>query len=132
MALFKRVVVWVLQILLMIVMVGPGIQKFTAPIWQRMFRAWGYPEHFYLVIGAVEVVCGLGLLVPRIASASAIVLMAVMAGAAVTRLMNGGSGVGELVFFTLLGVVAYVRWPGVLGLLRPAHRPEQPRAVRPV
>jgi uncharacterized membrane protein YphA (DoxX/SURF4 family) len=111
------IVTWLLQVLLFMVMMGPGVQKFTSPVWERMFRAWGYPDHFYLVIGAIEVLAGLGLLVPRLASASALTLMTVMAGAAVTQMMNGRSGVGELVFLTLLGCVAYSRWPGILARL---------------
>jgi putative oxidoreductase len=102
---------WLLQLLLAIVMVGPGSQKFTSPTWERMFRSWGYPDGFYLVIGAVEVVAGIGLLIPRVASASAITLAIVMAGAAATQIMRGGrNGIGELVFMCLLLVVAAVRW----------------------
>ena len=110
-----------LQVLLAVAMAGPGSQKFTSPTWQRMFRVWGYPEGFYLVIGAIEVVAAIGLLVPRFASASAITLMAVMAGAAVTQLMNGRNGVGELVLLGLLACVTYARWPGVLARLLPAQ-----------
>ena len=76
----KIVALWAIQALMALVMVGPGVQKFTSPVWQRMFRVWGYPDHFYLVIGAIEVVAGLGLLVPRIATPSALVLMCVMVG----------------------------------------------------
>lgn len=102
---------WLLQVLLAILMVGPGSQKFTGPTWERMFRTWGYPDGFYLVIGAVEVVAGVGLLIPRVASASAITLAIVMAGAAATQIMRGGrNGIGELVFMCLLLVIAVVRW----------------------
>lgn len=111
----KWIAVWVLQILLALVMVGPGLQKFTSPAWERMFRRWGYPEYFYLVVGTVEVVAGLALLVPRVASAGAIVLIPVMVAAAITQITRGGrNGVGELVFAALLAVVAWARWPGVL------------------
>ncbi len=116
------IVTWLLQVLLFVVMLGPGVQKFTSPVWQRMFRAWGYPEHFYLVIGAIEVLAGIGLLVPRLASAAALTLMGVMAGAAVTQMLNGRSGVGELVFLALLGCVAYSRWPGILAKLLARRR----------
>ena len=117
----KTIGTWLLQIVLAVLMVGPGLQKFTSPVWQRMFRTWGYPDHFYLVIGAIEVVAGIGLLVPKVASASAIVLMVVMAGAAVTQITRGGrNGVGELVFVTLLGVVALVRWRHAWWPRRPA------------
>jgi uncharacterized membrane protein YphA (DoxX/SURF4 family) len=102
---------WLLTILLAVVMIGPGSQKFTSPTWERMFRTWGYPDGFYLVIGAVEVVAGLGLLVPKLASYNAIVLAIVMLGAAATQVLRGGrNGVGEIVFALLLGLLAYVRW----------------------
>src|SRR5918995_2390808 len=98
--------VWVLQGLMALAMTGSGIQKFTSPAWERMFRVWGYPDHFYVVIGVVESVCGLALLVPRVATPAALVLMVVMAGAAITRLTHGADGVGELVFFSVLAIVA--------------------------
>lgn len=126
MARLKTIGLWILTLPLVLVMVGPGSQKFTSPTWERMFRTWGYPDGFYLVIGAIEVVGGLALLVPRLASAAAIVLAVVMVGAAVTQITVGGrNGVGELVFATLLCVVAYGRWPGVLANLLP-------RAATPV
>ena len=102
--------VWLLQALMALAMAGSGIQKFTSPAWERMFRVWGYPDHFYLVIGAIETICGLALLVPRTATPAALTLMVVMAGAAVTQATRGGrSIVGELVFFSVLGVIAFAR-----------------------
>ena len=102
---------WLLSILLAVLMAGPGSQKFTGSTWQRMFRQWGYPEGFYLVIGAVEVVGGLGLLIPRTASYSAIVLAIVMFGAAATHVVHADrSPTGELVFASMLLGLAYIRW----------------------
>ena len=100
---------WLLQVLLAVAMIGPGIQKFTSPVWQRMFRIWGFPDHFYLVIGAIEVIAGAGLLIPRAAAPSAVMLMMVMLGAFFTQITHGRNGVGEIVFFLLLGIVAYLR-----------------------
>ena len=108
------VALWVLQLAMAVLMVGPGVQKFTGPTWRRMFHAWGYPDGFYLVIGAIEVVAGVLLLVPRVASAAAVVLMMVMAGAAITQMRHGRDGIGELVFCAALAVIAYGRWPGIL------------------
>jgi uncharacterized membrane protein YphA (DoxX/SURF4 family) len=106
------VMLWIVSGLLAVVMVGPGLQKFTSPVWERMFRAWGYPDEFYLVIGAIEVIGGVGLLIPRVASYSAATLSVVMAGAAITQITQGGrSGVGEIVFAALLAVIAFVRRP---------------------
>lgn len=122
------VVLWIVSALLAVAMVGPGMQKFTSPTWERMFRTWGYPDGFYLVIGAIEVVAGIGLLIPRVASYCAASLSAVMIGAAVTQIMQGGrNGVGEIVFATLLAIVAYARRPAVARsnpLGRTAGKPE--------
>ena len=109
MAKAKMAGTWLLQVLLAVAMVGPGVQKFTSPVWQRMFRTWGFPDHFYLVIGVIEVVAGAGLLVPRAAAPSAVLLMMVMLGAFFTQVTHGRTGVGEIVFFVLLGVIAYLR-----------------------
>jgi uncharacterized membrane protein YphA (DoxX/SURF4 family) len=111
MARVTTVLLWVVQIFLAIVMVGPGLQKFTSPTWERMFRTWGFPDHFYLVIGAIEVVAGACLLIPRLAAYGAAVLVPVMIGAGFTQLLRGGrSGVGEFVFAALLALIAWARW----------------------
>jgi putative oxidoreductase len=118
---------WLLTILMAVLMVGPGSQKFTGNTWARMFREWGYPDGFYLVIGAIEVIGGIALLVPRFASASAIVLMCVMIGAAATQVWNGSrNGVGEIVFALLLGVLAWIRWRD---RMRVASSPPAPAAA---
>ena len=111
---------WLLQLLLAVLMAGPGSDKFRSPTWERMFRVWGYPDGFYLVIGAVEVVGGICLLIPKLASYSALMLAVVMAGAAATQIFRGGrNGVGELVFMSLLLVIAALRWRDRLRITRP-------------
>ena len=115
---------WILTILLAVLMVGPGSQKFLGPTWERMFRAWGYPDGFYLVIGAVEVVAGIGLLIPRVASYCATVLAIVMVGASATHVVHGDrDGVGELVFAALLALIAVIRWRDRLRFGRPTPVP---------
>jgi putative oxidoreductase len=112
---------WILTLLLAVVMIGPGSQKFTSPTWQRMFRTWGYPDGFYLVIGAIEVIGGIGLLIPRIASYCAITLSIVMLGASATQILRGGrNGVGEIVFALLLAAIAWIRWRDRLRVAKPA------------
>jgi putative oxidoreductase len=106
------VALWIVSALLAVVMAGSGVEKFTNPGWERMFRVWGYPEGFYLVIGAIEVVGGIGLLIPRVAAYSAPTLSVVMIAAAITQITQGGrSGVGEIVFATLLAIIAFARRP---------------------
>ena len=105
------VAIWMLSAFLTLVMVGSGAEKFLKPAWERMFRVWGYPDHFYIVVGVVEIAAGVALLVPRIASGAAMSLAVVMIGAAYTQLTHHGSGVGELMLMTFCAVVAYARWP---------------------
>ena len=113
---------WILTLLLAAAMVGPGVQKFTRPTWQRMFRTWGYPDGFYLVIGAIEVIGGIGLLIPRIASYCAITLSIVMLGASATQVLRGGrNGVGEIVLALLLAAIAWIRWRDRLRAAPPAN-----------
>ena len=115
---------WLLALLLAVLMVGPGSQKFTSLVWERMFRTWGYPDGFYLVIGAIEVIAGIGLLIPKVASASALALAVVMAGAAATHIWHGDrSGIGEIVFMLLLLGIAAIRWRDRLRLTAPASTP---------
>jgi putative oxidoreductase len=120
MTMIKTIALWLVSGLMALMMTGSGVAKFMEASWQRMFRAWGYPEHFYLVIGAIEAIGGLGLLVPKTATPSALILMVVMIGAAITRMLHGGSGIGELVFCALLGIIAFARWPAWLRFHRRA------------
>jgi uncharacterized membrane protein YphA (DoxX/SURF4 family) len=103
---------WVLQILMALMFVLVGIGKFADPSWARKFAHWGYPDGFYMVIGAIEALAGLALLVPRLASYAAFVLMSVMVGAVTTHAVwHEGAQVGRPVpFLVLVGVVAWLRW----------------------
>jgi uncharacterized membrane protein YphA (DoxX/SURF4 family) len=50
---------------------------------------WGYPAASRYAIGGIEILAGLGLLVPPLRRYAAIALMFVMAGALVTHLIHG-------------------------------------------
>jgi len=111
-----RVALWVCQAALALMFLAAGGAKFGSPTWPRMFERWGYPDHFYLVVGAVEVVAGLALLVPRLASPSSLVLIVIMIGAGATHVMHGEQHrlPQILVMSLLLGAVAYGRWSQAL------------------
>ena len=117
MKLIARGALWLCQAALALMFVGAGARKFTGPMWARMFERWGYPNHFYLVIGALEVVGALALLVPRTASPAALLLIVIMIGAGFTHaLHNEMERLPQvLVMSALLGVVAYARWPDMIG-----------------
>ncbi len=108
----RIVVLWVCQVALALMFLGAGIRKFTSPMWARMFARWGYPDDFYLVIGALEVAGALALLVPRTAAPAAIVLIVIMIGAGVTHALHGEwQRLPQIaVMSALLVAVMYGRW----------------------
>jgi uncharacterized membrane protein YphA (DoxX/SURF4 family) len=107
----KSVAVWVVQILLALLFALQGIIKLTsAPAWVARFKAWGYPDHFYLAVGLGELVGAILLLIPRLARFGALILMTVMIGAAATHLLHREPQViTTVILMALLGVVLYVR-----------------------
>jgi putative oxidoreductase len=107
-----RIGLWLCQGVLALMFLFAGSAKFTGPLWARMFARWGYPDHFYLVIGATEVVAGLALLVPKTAAPASLVLIVVMIGAGVTHALHGEHRrlPQIIVMSVLLLVVAYGRW----------------------
>jgi len=108
----RRIALWACQVALALMFVGAGGAKFGRPMWQRMFERWGYPDHFYLVVGVIEVAAGLALLVPRLASSASLVLIVIMIGAGATHVMHGETRrlPQIVVMLLLLSVVAYGRW----------------------
>lgn len=114
---------WLLIVIVSVPIFAAGVQKFRSPMWPRMFQRWGYPDHFYLMVGAVEVVAVLGLLWPRTRFIASLTLMAVMAGAFFTHVMhNERRFVETAVIFTLLGIIALVHRPRRSGAQMPADR----------
>jgi uncharacterized membrane protein YphA (DoxX/SURF4 family) len=108
-----QILSWLLQVLLSAMFLFVAYQKFAGRMWPRMFAHWGYPENSHLIVGAVEAAAAIGLLVPRTAALSAGVLLAVMAGAAMTHLMHGEiaeRSVQLLVMILGLAAIVKLRW----------------------
>lgn len=103
---------WMLTILEVLGMGLVGVAKFTGTTWVTMFEGWGYPSWFTYVIGAGEAVGAALLLVPRLASYAALMLMVIMLGALYTVLTKDNQlGVaGPLVHMGVLSVIAWGRW----------------------
>jgi uncharacterized membrane protein YphA (DoxX/SURF4 family) len=81
-----------------------------SPAWVSRFRGWGYPDHFYLVVGSTEILAALLLLIPRLAKFGAQLLIVVMAGAAGTHILHHESQVmTTIVLIVLLSLVLYLR-----------------------
>ena len=117
-----KILVWVLQILLGALFLVSALPKVTSnPGVIQMFRDFGYPDRFYMVIGVVELLGAILLLIPAVAAYGASALAAVMLGAAATHLVNDEPRrVGlTLVLFALLLIVGYIRRPAFLRPPRP-------------
>lgn len=112
-----NIVLWILQVLLALFFLFAGVMKFVMPVAQMTAES-GLPGWFFWFIGAVEILGGLGLLLPslfRIKPAltplAAAGLVIVMIGATVISL-KGGVAAAAIPFVTgvLLAFIAYGRW----------------------
>jgi putative oxidoreductase len=87
-----KVAVWALAILLAVVFVRTGISKLGGPSavgWAGRLAEWGYPRYARYVIGALEILGGLGVLIPRCRRVAAAILIVVMIGALGTHAVHG-------------------------------------------
>jgi len=106
-----QIAVWGLHILLGGFFAIQGVVKLAgSQRWISRFHDWGYPDNFYLFVGALEVMSGVLLLIPKLAWFGAVTLMAVMVGATITHLANGEPQIITTAFLlVLLTTVAYIR-----------------------
>ena len=83
--------VWTVAIILAAVFVSVGILKLegsSAIRWSERFVHWGYPAGSHYVAGALEVLAGLGVLIPKGRRAAAAILVGLMVGALFTHLVH--------------------------------------------
>ena len=120
----RLVVTWGLQILMGAMFVMMGVMKFVDPFWPRNFARWGYPDGFYIVVGVLEAVGGVALLVPRLTTYAALLLVTIMAGAAVTHLVHGEMQrlSAPLVYLLVVALVGWLRRKSALRLRAPRRR----------
>jgi uncharacterized membrane protein YphA (DoxX/SURF4 family) len=101
---------WGLSILLAALFVFAGAGKVIGlPEMAEGFRGYGYPDWFRVLVGVIEVVCGVGLLIPKVAIDAASFLVIVMVGAVVTELLVGESVFPPLIALLLVGGTAALR-----------------------
>ncbi|HKE05681.1 MAG TPA: DoxX family protein [Blastocatellia bacterium] len=107
----KTFILWVLQVLFALFYTIQGIAKFNSSSWIDRFRSYGYPDHFYLVIGVLEVLGGVSLLIPKMTGYGAALLAVIMGGACLTHLAHHETpnAIATAVFMILLGLLAYGR-----------------------
>jgi putative oxidoreductase len=86
-----RVLVWGCAFVLALVFVFAGVSKLEGASAIRCtarFAGWGYPAGMAAVVGVLEILGGLGVLVPKVRRPAAWLLIALMLGAAGTHALN--------------------------------------------
>ena len=88
----RQTVLWIFSILLGLIFVAVGLSKLegsSAARWAEKFLHWGYPAGSQYVVGAIEVIGGIAMMIPRWRKIAAWIAMVTMAGALYTHAHNG-------------------------------------------
>jgi uncharacterized membrane protein YphA (DoxX/SURF4 family) len=88
----RQAVLWISSIFLALLFVAVGLSKLegsSAIRWAQRFVHWGYPAGSQYAVGAMEVIAGIGIVIPRLRKAAAAIVMVVMAGALYTHARYG-------------------------------------------
>jgi uncharacterized membrane protein YphA (DoxX/SURF4 family) len=113
-----NVVLWIIQILLALLFLFAGVTKLVLPI-EEMTKQMAMPGVFLRFLGVVEVLGGLGLILPGLfriktwlTPLAAAGLVIIMIGATIISMRIGpfGPAMIPLVTGLLLAFVAYGRW----------------------
>jgi uncharacterized membrane protein YphA (DoxX/SURF4 family) len=105
---------WLLSIVLAALFITAGMPKLTGdePLLIQAAAMRGFPSWIRVVVGVVEVAGAVGLLIPGVAPAAALILAMLMVPATITQLVSGEPGIlVPVVLFVLLIVTAYLRAP---------------------
>lgn len=105
------VALWALQLLVVFVILKAAAAKLTGnPYMVQIFDKIGAGQWFRYFIGTLEVLGSVGLLIPRVSGAAALLLSGVMAGAVLTHLtLIGGSPALPAFLLVSLLVIAWAR-----------------------
>ena len=117
-----RVTLWIFSSLLAMLFVTAGIAKFINPAVRVQFGQWGYPDWFRVLIGGLEIGCGVLLLVPRLAWRAGLMLGLIMLGAAGTLWFHGETtqAILPVSLLFIVSMVGYARHPRAT-LMRRLH-----------
>ena len=109
---YKNILYWAMIIFLAVIFVMGGVGKLAQmEVWQERFvNQWNLPAWLAPIPGVAEILGGLMLLIPRLTTLGAAVIVMVMLGATGTHIMAAEwprIGV-TLVFGTMAGII--VKW----------------------
>ncbi|MEW6211827.1 MAG: DoxX family protein [Acidobacteriota bacterium] len=121
----KNIALWVIQALLAAFFALQGAMKLGGgEEVVANFQRWGFPDKFYLLIGGLEILGGIGLLIPRTTIYAAAGLVIIMIGAAITHITHGEAAMlpMPIIPLLLLAAVAYLRRPSKQSAMSDAHQ----------
>ena len=105
------IVLWIVQTLCAAAFLAAATAKLTGqPMMVDIFARLGFGQGFRYVTAAVEVIGGIGLLVPKVAGKAALLLTTTMGFALVAHLtVLGGNPGPAILLLVLTGAIAWVR-----------------------
>ena len=87
----RKIAVWAGAIFLAVAFVAVGASKLggaSAMRWTERVAGWGYPANAQYFIGVLEILGGIGVLIPRWRLTASLTLAALMLGALCTHLVH--------------------------------------------
>jgi len=87
----RKIAAWAGAIFLAVAFVAVGASKLggaSAMRWTERFAGWGYPANAQYFIGVLEILGGIGVLIPRWRLTASLMLAALMLGALCTHLVH--------------------------------------------
>jgi len=106
-----RAAIWACAVFLAVAFVFVGILKLEGPSairWTERFVNWGYPAKTQYVVGMLEILGGLGVLIPKWRQAAAATLVALMIGALGTHAYH--AEFARLIPPLVLGCLAFLMY----------------------
>lgn len=119
-----KIVSWVLRIFAALAFLAAGSAKLAGvPMMVAVFDQIGIGQWFRVVTGLVEIIGGIGILVPATAAFAGLLLAVTMMFAVLTHLfVIGGSPLPALVLLAVTGTVAWLQRAGIAAALSSSRR----------
>ena len=104
--------IWSLRILLGLGFLMASLGKLSrSEVVIQMFQEWGYFQHFYIIIGILELSLAILLIIPKTSVYAILGLIVIMIGALITHLLHDPplEMLRPIVFMVLLLVLFYLQ-----------------------